>query len=160
MALVTYLRSNRLCKIWLWTFFIVHCDYDKWSLWIHVTWSKILRWRHKESHCVSNHRRLYCLLKRLFKRRSKKTSKLCATGLCEGSPPVTGGYLSPKASNPENDFHFMTSSWIFCTVVSSHGNHKIARYQWNNPGRCSMIMREPFAHFLGCTVSRSVLNCF
>ena len=29
----------------------------------------------------------YCLLNRLFRRRSKKTSKLCVTGLCVGNSP-------------------------------------------------------------------------
>ena len=33
---------------------------------------------------VSNHRHLDCLLNHLFRRRSKKTSKLCITGLWEG----------------------------------------------------------------------------
>ena len=43
-----------------------------------------------------------CLLNRLFRRRSKKTSKLRVTGLCEGNPPVTGGFPSQKDSNAEN----------------------------------------------------------
>ena len=48
-----------------------------------------LHWCHNESDGVSNHRRLGCLLKRLFRRRrSKKTSKLRLTGLCEGTPPI------------------------------------------------------------------------
>ena len=32
-----------------------------------------LQWRHNERDCVSNHQRLDCLLKRLFRRRSEKT---------------------------------------------------------------------------------------
>ena len=51
---------------------------------------------------VSNRRHLDCLLKRLFGRRSKKTSKLRATGLCEGNSPVIGGFPSQRASNAEN----------------------------------------------------------
>ena len=39
---------------------------------------------------VSNHQPRDCLLNRLFRRRSKKTSKLRVTGLCEGNSPVTG----------------------------------------------------------------------
>ena len=35
----------------------------------------------------------------LFRRRSKKTSKVRVTGLCEGDPLVTGGFPSQKASN-------------------------------------------------------------
>ena len=46
-----------------------------------------LQWRHNERECVSNHRFHDCLLTLLFRRRSKKTSKLCVTGLCEGNLP-------------------------------------------------------------------------
>ena len=38
----------------------------------------------------------------LFRRRSKKTSNLCVTGLCEGNSPVTGEFPSQRASNAEN----------------------------------------------------------
>ena len=41
------------------------------------------------------------LLNPLFRRRSKKTSKLCLTGLCEGNPLVTSGFPSQRASNVE-----------------------------------------------------------
>ena len=50
-----------------------------------------LQWRHNERDGVMNHRCLDCLFNPLFRRRSKKTSKLRVTGLCEGNPPVTGG---------------------------------------------------------------------
>ena len=36
-----------------------------------------------------------------FRRRSSKPSKLRVTGLCEGNPPVTGGFPSLRASNAE-----------------------------------------------------------
>ena len=39
---------------------------------------------------------------RLFGRRSKKTSKLHATGLCEGNPPVIGEFPAQRTSNAEN----------------------------------------------------------
>ena len=64
--------------------------------------STTLQWRHNERDGVPNHRYLECLLKRLFRRRSKKTSKLRVTGLCQGNPPVTGGFPSQRASNAEN----------------------------------------------------------
>ena len=47
------------------------------------------QWRHNEGNGLSNHRRLDCLPNRLFRRRSKKASKLRVTGLCKGNPPVT-----------------------------------------------------------------------
>ena len=49
-----------------------------------------LRWRHNERDSVSNHQPRMCLLNRLFKHRSKKTSKLRVTGLCAGNSPLTG----------------------------------------------------------------------
>ena len=58
--------------------------------------------RHNERDGVLNHRCLDCLLNRLFKRRSMKTSKLRVTGLCEGNSPVTGEFPAQRASNAEN----------------------------------------------------------
>ena len=46
-----------------------------------------LRWRHNGRDSISNHQPHDCLLNRLFKRRSKKTSKLRVTGLCAGKSP-------------------------------------------------------------------------
>ena len=48
------------------------------------------QWRHNGRDGVSNHQPHDCLLNRLFKRRSKKTSKHRVTGLCTGNSPVTG----------------------------------------------------------------------
>ena len=61
-----------------------------------------LQWRHNERDDVSNHRRLDCLLNRLFRHRSKKTSKLRVTDLCEGNSRVTGEFPSQRVSNAEN----------------------------------------------------------
>ena len=49
--------------------------------------SNTLQWRHNDHDSVSNHQPHGCLLNRLFRRRSKKTSKLRGTGLCVGSSP-------------------------------------------------------------------------
>ena len=51
---------------------------------------------------LANHRRLACLLNRFIKRKSKKTSKLRVTGLCERNPPVTSAFPSQRANNAEN----------------------------------------------------------
>ena len=72
-----------------------------WELCILLS-STTLQWCHNESDGVSNHLHLDCLFSRLFGRRSKKTSKLRATGLCEGKSSVTGGFLSQRASKAEN----------------------------------------------------------
>ena len=59
-----------------------------------------LQWRHNEYGGVSNHRRLDCSRNRLFRRRSKKISKLRVTGLCEGNSPVNSPHK--RSSNAEN----------------------------------------------------------
>ena len=58
-----------------------------------------LLWRYNGCNGVSNHRRPNCLMNRLPRRRSKKTSKFCVTGLCEGNSPVTGEFPAQKAEN-------------------------------------------------------------
>ena len=64
-------------------------------------WSALQK-RHYGCDDVSNHLPHDCLLNPLFRRRSKKTSKLRVTGLCEGNPPVTGEFPAQRASNAEN----------------------------------------------------------
>ena len=61
-----------------------------------------LQWRHNGRDGVSNHQPHHCLLNRLFRPRSKKTSKLRVTGLCAGNSPVAGEFPAQMASNTEN----------------------------------------------------------
>ena len=61
-----------------------------------------LRWRHNGPDSVSNHQHRDCLLNRLFRHRSKKTSKLRVTGLCAGNSPEAGEFPAQMASNAEN----------------------------------------------------------
>ena len=65
---------------------------------------------------VSNHTPHDWLLNRLFRRRSKKTSKLSVTGLCEGNSPVTGEFPAQRTSNAKNvsiwwRHHVMPNLW-------------------------------------------------
>ena len=68
----------------------------------YVTIIQTLQWRHNGCDSVSNHQHHHFLLHRLFRCRSKKTSKLRVTGLCEGNSPVTGQFPAQMASNAEN----------------------------------------------------------
>ena len=60
------------------------------------------QWRHNGHDGVSNHQPYDCLFNRLFRHRSKKTSKLRVTGLWEGNSPVTGEFPAQRTSNAEN----------------------------------------------------------
>ena len=60
-----------------------------------------LQWRYNGRDSVTNHQPHDCLLNRLFRCRSKKTSKLRVTGLCAGNSPVISEFPAQMASNPE-----------------------------------------------------------
>ena len=53
-----------------------------------------LQWCHNWRHSVSNRQPHDCFLDLLFRRRSKKTSKLGVSGLCAGNSPGTGEFTA------------------------------------------------------------------
>ena len=91
-----------------------------------------LRWRHNERDSVSYHQPHDCLLSRLFRRRSKKTSKLRVTGLCVGNSPGTGEFPAQMASYAENVSiwwrHHDTSRWEFVGLRNRNISLEITFY--------------------------------
>ena len=99
---------------------LMMCAYPAWNLfffvwfhkwhtgWILSSWSMLipyntpLQWRPNERDGVSNLWRLDCLLNPMFRHRSTKTFKFHVAGFCEGNSPMTGSFLSQRASNEEN----------------------------------------------------------
>ena len=67
-----------------------------------ICWHRSLQWRHNERDGISNHQSHGHLLNRLFRRRSKKTSKLRVTGLFAGNSPMTCEFPAQRASNAEH----------------------------------------------------------
>ena len=108
-----------------------------WKIWIN---GSPLHWRHNGRDSVSNHQHHDCLLNRLFRRISKKTSQLRVTGLCVGKSPGTGEFPAQMASNAENvciwwRHHALTNMdkwltwahWELITAVVKRSNkHNIA----------------------------------
>ena len=80
-----------------------------------------LRWRHNGRDSVSKHQPHHCLLNRLFRCRSKKTSKLRVTGLCVGNSPGTGEFPAQMASNAEN----VSIWWRHHFVINKFSQHKL-----------------------------------
>ena len=82
-----------------------------------------LHWRHNGHDSVLNHQPHDCLLNRLFRRRSKKRSKLRITGLCVGNSPETGEFPAQMASNAENISIWWrhhgpcTYTWHLCSIT-------------------------------------------
>ena len=104
-----------------------------------------LQWRHNEHVGVSNHQPRDCLLNRLFRRRSKKTSKLRVTGFCEGNSPVTGEFPAQRASYAEN-----VSIWW-----RHHAFGK--KYHTNRPLLLPLLFEEPRT-FESVTISDNQRN--
>ena len=101
------------------------------SLWLKYTMNQsTLHWRRNELDGVSGHQPRDCLLTRLFRHRSKKTSKLRVTGLCEGNSPGTGEFPAQMASNAEN-----VSIWW--------RHHAVRQHHRNNQQRCLWHPRGP-----------------
>ena len=74
-----------------------------------------LHWRHDDHDGVSNHQPHGCLLNRLFRSRSKKTSKLRVTGLCVGNSP--GPVNPPKGPVTRKMFPFDDVIMTLCYLI-------------------------------------------
>ena len=96
--------KTKVSKIWNESLFKIRAIDDK----IHIKkevndyllMPNTLQWRHNDG--VTDHLPHDCLLNRLFRRKSKKTSKLRVTGLRAGTSPETGEFPAQMASHAEN----------------------------------------------------------
>ena len=112
----------------------------------HVLRIHSLQWRHHGRDGVSNHQPHHHLLNRLFRRRSKKASKLRVTGLCAGNSPVTGEFpaqMVSKISNAEN-----VSIWW------RHHGFKVCRW-WSLEWKCHF---DTQVFYIRCTGTYQNVN--
>ena len=93
------------------TITISKCNAHTSPLLKHMGILSALQWRHNGRDSVSNHQPHDCLLNRLFRRWSKKTSKLRVTGRCAGGGEFPAQILRGKC------FHLMTSSWSMTCCI-------------------------------------------
>ena len=80
---VTESRESSCCHRWHW-------------------WLSLWQWRYNGCDSVSDHQLHDCILNRLFRRKSKKTSKPRVNGLCAGNSLGTAEFPAQMASNAEN----------------------------------------------------------
>ena len=103
-----------------------------------------LEWHHNVRDGVSNHQRFYCLLKRLFRRWSKKTSKPLVTGLCDGCIPPK------RVSNAERCIHLIM-------MTSSNGNiFRVTGQLWR---QCNDLFSMPWYKLIRFTNGNKAYNC-
>ena len=109
-----------------------------------------LLWRHNGHDGVSNHQPHDCLLNRLIRRRSKKTSNLRVNGLCAGNSRVAGEFPAQKASNAEN-----VSFWYLHNLTDLFA--ETHRYHCSSNAAISPKMRC-IALMAGVTSARGIQN--
>ena len=82
-----------------------------------------LHWRHNGRDGVSNHQPHRCLFNRLFRPRSKKTSKLRVTGFCGGNSLLTGEFPAQRpVTRKILPFHDIIMK---CTMLLCGGMHSL-----------------------------------
>ena len=89
-----------------------------------------LQWRQNGHNVVSNHQPRDCFLNRLFRRRSKKTSKLRVTYLSTngvGNSSVTGEFPAQMASKAKNVSIWWTVAWRTTLMPHCIQPHLLAR---------------------------------
>ena len=118
---------------------------------------------------ISNHQLHDCLLNRLFRHRSKKTSKLRVTGLREGYS-LPGEFPAQRASNAENVSiwwrhhdndkldHVITALDCTCTSIcvlslSTRENSCMKSSVWSS----QILVRKVHQYLLGVKWEKSVL---
>ena len=102
-----------------------------------------LQWCHNGCNDISNHMTHDCLLNCLSRRRTKKTSKLCVSGLCEGNAPVTCEFPTQRSSNMEN-----VSIWWH------HDGLKSSQYAWSP----TVVIAADWDHQLNSNQEKSSLK--
>ena len=120
-------------------------------IWAHLNILNSLQWRRNGRDGISNHQPHDCLLNRLFRRRSKKASKLRVTGHCAGNSPMTGELAAQMASNAEN----VSIWWRHHVLETSLREHR----PYKDPLQCSVFPRNKwktglFPAIYGCRNDR------
>ena len=124
------------------TSWLVNIGFRKW-LGVIRQQTVTLQWRHNGQNSISNHQPHDCLRIRLFRPRSKKTSKLRVTGLCARNSPVTGEFPTQMASYAEN-----VSIWWCHHDLSQSWPSSMKSYKFTHCGLVTPFGTTEFSHRL------------
>ena len=128
--------------------------YQSWIWWSWWWWS--LQWLHNEHNGVSNHRRINCLLNRLFRRRCKKTNvKTQRHWPLWGEPLVTGGFPSQRANYADNvSIWWRHHGWWWIMMDDDDDDDNDGWWWRNDDRRWWMIMDDDNDNDVDGTVMR------
>ena len=94
-------------------------------------WNCPLQRSQNEQLSVSNHQPHDRLLNRLFRRRSKKTSKIHITGLFVGNSPVNGEFPTQRANNAKSvSIWWRHHALLFCITFHMHSYIVLEPGRW------------------------------
>ena len=134
---------------------VIHYPREQFKLGQH--WPNVgTRVRHNRRNGVSYHQPHGCLLNRLFRRRSTKTSKFRVTGLCERNSPVSGEFPSQRPVTQSLD--------VLCDLcLSKHLSKQSWGWWWvetpSHPLRRHINERdEVYGYWFGNTVSQRAMQ--
>ena len=122
-----------------------------------------LQWRRNGRDSVSNHQPHDCLLNRLFRRRSKKTSKLRVTGLCAGNSPGPVNYRHKwPVTRKKFSFDDVIMNYRHLTETKTHSASNAAHISLDEqPGKQSYYLLHIFlANFKESVSSPKLINYF
>ena len=110
------------------------CPKPLWEMLAQINIIVTLRWCHNRCGGVSNHQPHHSLLNRLFRRRSKKTSKLRVTGLCVGN--------SPWPVNSPHKGPVTRKMFPFDDVIMNYHSGQASCLYWRKPTEVSCMAKE------------------
>ena len=147
----------------------VKWHWDRWHVFLwyffthFMTFGTSIRWCHNGLDSISNHQPHDCLLNRLFRHRSKKTSKLRVTGLCAVNSPHKWPLTRKMTSSCTMSYHWVITNAPVSKCVQAHVVHacmhqhgcmyvvilKLSLWQLPMQPMKQIVSRSKDFHFIG-----------
>ena len=106
-----------------------------------------IQWRHNRCDGVSNHQPHDCLLNRLFRRRSKKTSKFRISGVCRGIHPwpMNSSHKGPVTRKmfPFDDVIMVfqeETNWGVAVILQTYTVWNISLWLWIYSSKINLLL--------------------
>ena len=127
---------------------------------------RLLQWCHNELDGVSIRRLIDCLVGRLFRRRSKKPSKLRVNWLWEGNSHVTGPVTQEMISfndviKVKGNWASKTTPWVF--YQWNRSRDLVWNTKWNRQWQClknENKIERIWLHSVLLGFQDTLINCF
>ena len=148
----SYHLTISLSKHWLW-----YHTRQRTTSWTYLSADFALHWPHNDHDGVSNHQPHGCLLNRLFRLWSKKTSKFRVPGLCVGNSPVPHKGPVTRKMFPFDDVIMDNAQDNALLIDQNHFEH---RWLWYTSCLHISQLNHPTFSLLLRSLSHNTVKCF